>query len=163
MVSVPGTAFAQAWSYADGSGNTVTVDHVPTRIIASQDAAAGLIPLGIRPVGIYVDGPVKDDPSLRGLNLTGIEILGEAWGEIDIERLAAAKPDLIIAEYWPLEKAYSGMKDGRIVAKGAPRDVVTSELVGNVFGLSARIVTDPVSETPMVVPLGRHHIAVAAE
>ena len=55
------------------------------------------------------------------------------------------------------------MKDGRIVAEGAPRDVVTSELVDDVFGLTARIVTDPVSDTPMVVPLGRHHVAVAAE
>ncbi len=54
------------------------------------------------------------------------------------------------------------MKDGRIVAEGSPRDVVTSELVGAVFGLTARIVTDPVSDTPMVVPLGRHHVAVAA-
>jgi iron complex transport system ATP-binding protein len=55
------------------------------------------------------------------------------------------------------------MKDGRIVAEGSPRDVVTSELVATVFGLSARILTDPVSDTPMVVPLGRHHVAVAAE
>jgi iron complex transport system ATP-binding protein len=55
------------------------------------------------------------------------------------------------------------MKDGRIVAEGAPRDVVTSELVAQVFGLTARIVTDPVSDTPMVVPLGRHRVAVAAE
>ena len=55
------------------------------------------------------------------------------------------------------------MKDGRIVAEGAPRDVVTSELVDDVFGLAARIVTDPVSDTPMVVPLGRHHVAIAAE
>jgi iron complex transport system ATP-binding protein len=55
------------------------------------------------------------------------------------------------------------MKDGRIVAEGAPRDIVTPELVAQVFGLTARIVTDPVSDTPMVVPLGRHYVAVAAE
>ena len=55
------------------------------------------------------------------------------------------------------------MKEGRIVAEGAPREIVTPELVADVFGLTARIVTDPVSDTPMVVPLGRHHVAVAAE
>ena len=55
------------------------------------------------------------------------------------------------------------MKDGRIVAEGAPREIVDPELVAEVFGLTARIVTDPVSDTPMVVPLGRHHVAVAAE
>lgn len=109
LTAVP--AFAE-WTYTDGGGKTVTLPDVPKRIVAHANVAAGLIPLGIRPVGIYVDGPVKDDPSLRGLDLTGIEILGEAWGEIDIEKLAAAKPDIIIAEYWPLEKAYSGMEAG---------------------------------------------------
>ena len=93
------------WTYADGGGKVVTLPEAPKRIVAHANVAAGLIPLGIRPVGIYADGPVKDDPSLRGLDLTGIEILGEAWGEIDIEKLAAAQPDIIIAEFWPLEKA----------------------------------------------------------
>ena len=116
-------AFAE-WTYTDGGGKTVTLPEIPKRIVAHANVAAGLIPLGIRPVGIYVDGPVKDDPSLRGLDLTGIEILGEAWGEIDIEKLAAAKPDIIIAEYWPLEKAYSGMEsgaaDGSLIEQIAP-------------------------------------------
>ncbi len=119
--SVPALA---EWTYVDGGGKTVTLPDVPLRIVAHANVAAGLIPLGIRPVGIYVDGPVKDDPSLRGLDLTGIEILGEAWGEIDIEKLAAVQPDLIIAEYWPLEKAYSGMEsgaaDGTLIEQIAP-------------------------------------------
>ncbi|MCC9144630.1 MULTISPECIES: ABC transporter ATP-binding protein [unclassified Arthrobacter] len=51
------------------------------------------------------------------------------------------------------------MKDGRIAAEGAPSDVVTEELVGTVFGLASRVIADPVSGTPMVVPLGRHHSA----
>lgn len=111
MLSVPGTAFAQAWTYADGSGSTVTVDHLPTRIIASQDAAAGLIPLGIRPVGIYVDSAVAEAKALEGLDLTGIEIIGEAWGEVSVEKAAALKPDLIIGEWWPLDNTWSGGAD----------------------------------------------------
>ncbi len=55
------------------------------------------------------------------------------------------------------------MKDGRIVAEGPPAEIVTAELVDTVYGLGARIVADPVSGTPMVVPLGRHHVAMAAE
>lgn len=103
-----GPAYAQAWTYTDGSGQTVTLDAVPSRIVASADAAAGLIPLGIRPVGIYADSPVSESKALQGLDLTGIEIVGEAWGEIDIEKVAALQPDLVIAEYWPLDKAWSG-------------------------------------------------------
>ncbi|MBX6388470.1 MAG: ABC transporter ATP-binding protein [Frankia sp.] len=49
------------------------------------------------------------------------------------------------------------MKDGRIVAQGRPADVITAELVAEVFGLSCQILTDPVSRTPMVIPIGRHH------
>src|SRR5690606_22941639 len=113
----------QGWSYTDGSGQTVTVDHVPVRIVAHANAAAGLIPLGIRPVGIYVDSPVADDKSLQGLDLTGIEIVGEAWGEIDVEKVAALQPDLIVAEFWPLEKTWSGLADDGLrgqVSKLAP-------------------------------------------
>jgi len=99
---------AEPWSYTDSLGNTVSLDEVPTRIIASQDAAAGLIPLGIRPVGIYADGPLTDAKALQGLDLAGIEIIGQAWGEVDIEKAAALQPDLVIAEYWPLDDAWSG-------------------------------------------------------
>ena len=45
------------------------------------------------------------------------------------------------------------MKDGRIVAEGAPGDVVTAEIVEEVFGLKCRILTDPESNTPLVIPL----------
>ena len=48
------------------------------------------------------------------------------------------------------------MQAGSIVAEGPPSDVVTESLVNEVFGLEARVVTDPVSGTPMVVPIGRH-------
>ncbi|MFD5198571.1 ABC transporter ATP-binding protein [Streptomyces sp. NPDC058375] len=44
------------------------------------------------------------------------------------------------------------MKEGRIVAEGAPGDVVTAELVREVFGLEAVIVPDPVTGSPLVVP-----------
>ena len=111
LALLPGAASAEPWGYTDGTGNTVNLDAVPTRIIASQDAAAGLIPLGIRPVGIYADSPVADAKVLQGLDLTGIEIIGQAWGEVDIEKAAALAPDLIIAEYWPLDKAWSGGED----------------------------------------------------
>ncbi|MGN0064171.1 MAG: ABC transporter ATP-binding protein [Nocardioides sp.] len=47
------------------------------------------------------------------------------------------------------------MKDGRLVAQGPPTEVVTAELVHEVFGLECRVVPDPVSHTPLVVPIGR--------
>lgn len=49
------------------------------------------------------------------------------------------------------------MRAGRIAAEGAPADVVTAELVADVFGMECQVVPDPVSRTPLVIPMGRHH------
>ncbi|UJP10711.1 ABC transporter ATP-binding protein [Microbacterium sp. KUDC0406] len=48
------------------------------------------------------------------------------------------------------------MRDGRIVAEGAPGDVVTVELLRDVFDLEAVVVPDPVAGTPMIVPVDVH-------
>lgn len=108
VLALTTAAHAEPWTYTDGSSQTVTLDAVPQRIIASQDAAAGLIPLGIRPVGIYADGPVADAKALQGLDLSGIEIIGQAWGEVDIEKAAALNPDLVLGEWWDRNAAWSG-------------------------------------------------------
>jgi iron complex transport system ATP-binding protein len=47
------------------------------------------------------------------------------------------------------------MRDGTVVASGPPGEVVTVELVRDVFGLDCRIITCPVAGTPIVVPEGR--------
>ena len=47
------------------------------------------------------------------------------------------------------------MKDGAIVAQGAPAEVFTECLVERVFGLASLIIADPVTGTPLVVPKPR--------
>lgn len=47
------------------------------------------------------------------------------------------------------------MKDGAIVAQGAPAEVFTESLVERVFGLASLIIADPVTGTPLVVPKPR--------
>ena len=48
------------------------------------------------------------------------------------------------------------MKGGCVVAEGPPSEVVTAELVHEVFDLRCQVIADPVSQTPLVVPIGRH-------
>ncbi|GAA1391141.1 ABC transporter ATP-binding protein [Luteococcus peritonei] len=46
------------------------------------------------------------------------------------------------------------MRRGEVVATGAPQQVLTADLVREVWGLDCLVVDDPVSLTPMVVPTG---------
>jgi iron complex transport system substrate-binding protein len=105
-------AASERWRFTDGSGKTVELDEPPQRIIAHAYAAAALMEFGIKPVAIYADAAVEDDVGLQSVDFDGIEIIGEEWGKIDVERAAALDPDLIVADYWPVEKGYSGMENG---------------------------------------------------
>ncbi len=60
--------------------------------------------------------------------------------------LAARYADRIVA-----------MRDGCLVAQGDPSEVVTADRVRAVFGLDCQVASDPVTGTPMVIPIGRHH------
>lgn len=47
------------------------------------------------------------------------------------------------------------MNGGEIVAAGAPAEVVTAELLHSVFGVATRIIEDPETGGPLIVPLSR--------
>ncbi|MEH2222112.1 MAG: ABC transporter ATP-binding protein [Nostoc sp.] len=47
------------------------------------------------------------------------------------------------------------VKEGEIFAVGEPDLVITEKMVREVFGLECRIIPDPVSGTPMCIPVGR--------
>ncbi|KKI16902.1 MULTISPECIES: ABC transporter ATP-binding protein [unclassified Leucobacter] len=61
--------------------------------------------------------------------------------------LAARYSDLLVA-----------MSDGGVHAAGAPAEIVTPDLVREVFGLESHVLADPVSGAPIVSPIGRHHV-----
>ncbi|MCK7623248.1 ABC transporter ATP-binding protein [Streptomyces sp. RS10V-4] len=54
------------------------------------------------------------------------------------------------------------LKDGAVLAEGAPCDIVTAELVGRVFGIDCRVIDDPETGTPLVVPAARRARTAAA-
>ncbi|MGP9695354.1 ABC transporter ATP-binding protein [Brachybacterium sp. AOP25-B2-12] len=49
------------------------------------------------------------------------------------------------------------IEGGTVRAAGAPSEVLTASRVEEVFGLRSRIIMDPVSGTPLMLPIGRHH------
>lgn len=44
------------------------------------------------------------------------------------------------------------MREGQVIAEGAPQDIVTENLILQVFGLPAMVMADPVSGRPMMLP-----------
>lgn len=61
--------------------------------------------------------------------------------------LAARYADILVA-----------MVEGRVRASGPAEDVLTEAMVREVFGLESRIIADPTSGRPMMLPIGRHGV-----
>lgn len=45
------------------------------------------------------------------------------------------------------------MSAGRIVAQGTPQDVITPGVLADAFALDARVIADPLTSTPLVIPV----------
>jgi iron complex transport system substrate-binding protein len=130
-----------AWSYVSGDGKTYTKDKIPTRIVAHAYAAKALIGFGIKPVGIYADGPIADDVGLKGVDFSGVTILSEEWGKIDVE------------------KAYSGLEGG--VEKASLKLAELATVVGPSQGDSIVKLIEGYAE--LAKSLGADTAAIAAQ
>lgn len=47
------------------------------------------------------------------------------------------------------------MKEGCLIAEGTPNELITPELIHQVYGLNCVIIEDPVSHTPLMIPQSR--------
>lgn len=54
------------------------------------------------------------------------------------------------------------MHEGKIVASGTPSEVIDERMLLDVFGLSAAVIDDPVSDRPLIVPIGTRHVRADA-
>ena len=48
------------------------------------------------------------------------------------------------------------LRKGKLIKQGSPDEVITSELIDTVFGLDCEVIKDPVSNSPFIIPKGRH-------
>ncbi|MDR1014645.1 MAG: ABC transporter ATP-binding protein [Coriobacteriales bacterium] len=55
------------------------------------------------------------------------------------------------------------MRDGALVAQGAPAEVITEESIREVFALESQVLSDPLSASPVVLPKSRHHLPIAGD
>ncbi|MFT4145182.1 MAG: ABC transporter ATP-binding protein [Mobilitalea sp.] len=50
------------------------------------------------------------------------------------------------------------LQKGNLIAEGTPSDIITDALIKQVFDLDCMVISDPVSNSPFIVPKGRHHV-----
>ncbi|MGE0228711.1 MAG: hypothetical protein AB7I38_01245 [Dehalococcoidia bacterium] len=95
-----GTGETAGFVFTDARGITVDLPERPVRVVAQVSAAAALWDFGIRPVAVF--GPQRNEDGSNGPQVGEVDLstttdLGSAWGELDLEALAALKPDLLVS------------------------------------------------------------------
>jgi iron complex transport system substrate-binding protein len=93
------------WEFTDDLGTTVELNVTPTRIAGLNDVLSSLWNYGIEPVASWGQTSIEDDVAFEGKDLSGVEIVGTSYGQLDLEALAAADPDLIVASVYPTDSA----------------------------------------------------------
>ena len=103
--SAEADASTGAWTFTDDTGRTVTLDRRPAKVAAFTDYAIGLLSYGIEPAAIFGRVDVASDPRLAPYDISTAAIVGNSYGEIDLEALAAAQPDLIVTGIYPTDRS----------------------------------------------------------
>ena len=101
----------------------------------------------------FTSSPVEDTPST-------CKILFVVCGMLEGRTCVAVLHDIAQAARYADHLVV--MKDGAIVAQGAPAEVVTAELVAEVYEIAVEIHPDPVSGTPVPYPCRPRSGALAA-
>jgi len=93
------TKGAGAFKYTDARGEQIDLAQRPTRVVAQTSAAASLWDAGFQVDGVY--GELKKtngklDYQAGDIDLAKVTVLGQTYGEFNIERYAAMRPQLLV-------------------------------------------------------------------
>lgn len=47
--------------------------------------------------------------------------------------------------------------EGKLEVEGTPREIISPKLIKKIFNLDCSVITDPVSNSPLIVPIGKYH------
>lgn len=98
-----GTEKSGPWSFKDDRGQTAEADSVPKNIVAFIGVAAALHDYGVEVKGVF--GPTKTsagkaDVQAGDLDISKVEVLGNVWGEFNVEKYAGLAPELLVTAMW---------------------------------------------------------------
>ncbi|MFE3494138.1 ABC transporter substrate-binding protein [Streptomyces sp. NPDC059175] len=101
-------AKAGPWEFKDDRGQVAKAKSTPENIVAFTGTAAALHDFGVEVKGVFGPTYVEDkakgtktpDVQAGDLDITKVEVLGNVWGEFNVEQYAALAPDLLITDMW---------------------------------------------------------------
>ncbi|MEV5781810.1 ABC transporter substrate-binding protein [Streptomyces sp. NPDC052287] len=88
------------WTFKDDRGTTVKLDKTPANIVAFTGVAAALHDYGIEVKGVFGPTTTKDgkaDVQAGDMDVTKLTVLGNEWGQFNIEKYATLAPDVLIS------------------------------------------------------------------
>ncbi|MGC5000898.1 ABC transporter substrate-binding protein [Streptomyces sp. NBC_00353] len=91
------------WTFKDDRGLTAKAKSTPKNIVAFTGVAAALHDYGIEVKGVFGPTKTKDgkaDVQAGDLDVSKVEILGNVWGEFNVEKYAALGPELLVTAMW---------------------------------------------------------------
>lgn len=83
----------------------MTLDEVPDRVAGLSDVVSSLWDHGTEPVATFGQTSTAEDAAFEGRDLSDVAIVGSSYGQIDLEQLAAADPDVIVTSVYPTDSA----------------------------------------------------------
>jgi iron complex transport system substrate-binding protein len=101
--SASGKTPAGPWSFTDDRRTTVKLGTTPTKLVAYVGSAAALHDYGVECVGVFGPTTVKDgsaDAQAGSLDVGKLTVIGNTWGEFNIEKYAALSPQLLISHMY---------------------------------------------------------------
>ncbi|MEY9928946.1 iron complex transport system substrate-binding protein [Catenulispora sp. GP43] len=107
-----------SWSFTDDRKQMVKAPSAPTRVVAYTGTAAALVDFGLdhQIVGVFGETTQAGD-----LNVGKVTVLGNAWGEFNVEKYAALNPQLLVTHmYDPGALWYVPNESKGQIAKLAP-------------------------------------------
>ncbi|GGO44525.1 ABC transporter substrate-binding protein [Streptomyces daqingensis] len=100
-----GSGKGGAWSFTDDRKKKISLDAEPKRIVAYVGTAAALHDFGAGDSVVGVFGPTKKkngepDVLAGDLDVGKLKIIGNAYGEFDIEKYAKTRPELLVTNMY---------------------------------------------------------------
>jgi iron complex transport system substrate-binding protein len=86
-------------------------------------------------VGIFASSPLEDAAQLASVDLSQVQAVGEGYGQIKLEKLAALQPDLIVGVWYSPDDylyGFNNAKQEEEIAKIAPTLGINAHVVADV-------------------------------